>query len=312
MPWKNGYTISDEKTLDDADVKWPNGGLCCFTTIIDLSVAKTGDGITEADLASSPAQFAARDGIEGLLRVLDAHRIKATFATPAVTAAAQADTIRGLAAAGHEIAAEGFKHEDPSTLSRDEEARRIAFTTETLTRIAGQKPSGWYCLPRSADPFAVGTISPNTMDLLLDAGFDYFGNSPADDIPHYWVTDYATRRAILALPYYYHFDDQFFLMFPAKGTGLEHADSLARNWRGEFDAQYKRGRQFSMVLHPHGAGWMHRLQLLDEFLTHVDSKPGVWKATAAQCAAHWTSHYPTATHLKLEDSIWKDYPGSLS
>jgi len=312
MPWKTGYTISDEKTLDDADVKWPNGALCCFTVTIDLSVAKTAEGITAADLASSPAQFAARDGLEGLLRVLDAHGIKATFATPAVTAAAQADTIRSLAVAGHEIAAEGFKHEDPSTLSRDEEARRIAFTTETITRIAGQKPTGWYSLPRSADPFAVGTISPNTMDLLLDAGFDYFGNSPADDIPHYWVTDFATRRSILALPYYYHFDDQFFLMFPAKGTGLEHADSLARNWRGEFDAQYKRGRQFSMVLHPHGAGWMHRLQLLDEFLSHVDSKPGVWKATAAACATHWKSLYPAATSLKLEDSVWKDYPGSLS
>ena len=52
------------------------------------------------------------------------------------------------------------------------------------------------------------------------------GNGLADDIPHYWVTDFASRRAILTLPYYYHFDDQFFLMFPRKGTGLEHPDAL--------------------------------------------------------------------------------------
>ena len=32
--------------------------------------------------------------------------------------------------------------------------------------------------------------------------------------------------------------DQFFLMFPRKGTGLEHPDALLRNWRGEFAAQY--------------------------------------------------------------------------
>jgi peptidoglycan/xylan/chitin deacetylase (PgdA/CDA1 family) len=312
MPWKTGYTISDEKTLDDADVKWPNGALCCFTVTIDLSVAKTAEGITAADLASSPAQFAARDGLEGLLRVLDAHGIKATFATPAVTAAAQADTIRSLAAAGHEIAAEGFKHEDPSTLSRDEEARRIAFTTETITRVAGHKPTGWYCLPRSADPFAVGTISPNTMDLLLEAGYRYFGNSPADDIPHWWVTDFASKRAILAMPYYYHFDDQWFLLFPAKGTGLEHADFLARNWRAEFDAQYKRGRMFSMVLHPMHIGWSHRLALLDSFLAHATTRPGVWTAPAGTVAAHWHAAFPAATHLRLEESIWQDYPGSLS
>ena len=32
------------------------------------------------------------------------------------------------------------------------------------------------------------------MDLLIDAGYAYFGNGLADDIPHYWVTDFAHRR----------------------------------------------------------------------------------------------------------------------
>ena len=49
----------------------------------------------------------------------------------------------------------------------------------------------------------------------------YMGNGLADDIPHYWVTDFAARRAILAMPYYYHYDDTWFLLFPRKGTGLE-------------------------------------------------------------------------------------------
>ena len=35
--------------------------------------------------------------------------------------------------------------------------------------------------------------------------------------PNYWGSDFASRRALLTLPYYYHFDDQFFLMFPAQG-----------------------------------------------------------------------------------------------
>src|SRR6202043_3944977 len=85
-----------------------------------------------------------------------------------------------------------------------------------------------FSLPRQGDRYAVGAVSPNTIDLLLEAGYVYLGNGLADDIPHYWVSNFASRRALLTLPYYYHFDDQFFLMFPRKGTGLEHPDALLR------------------------------------------------------------------------------------
>lgn len=312
MPWKDRYTISDERSLTDAEVTWPEGRHCAFTVVVDLSVARGPAGIAAADLAANQARFGAGDGLEQLLGVLDRHAIKATFVVPAVIAAAQAESVRALAAAGHEIAAGGFRHEDVTNLPRDEEARRIAATSATIAEITGTTPAGWYSLPRPEDPFAVGTISPNTMELLLEAGYRYFGNSPADDIPHWWVTDFAARRAILAMPYYYHFDDQWFLLFPAKGTGLEHADFLARNWRAEFDAQYKRGRMFSMVLHPQHIGWSHRLALLDSFLAHATTRPGVWTAPAGAVAAHWHATFPAATHLRLEESIWQDYPGSLS
>ena len=145
-----------------------------------------------------------------------------------------------------------------STLVKDEERARLTRTTEIIAKVAGKRPAGWFSLARPGDKFAGGAVSPHTIDLLLEGGYDYFGNGLADDAPHYWVSDFASRRAILALPYYYHFDDQFFLLFPRKGTGLENPDSLFRNWKAELDAQYKRGRHFSMVLHPHAIGWPNR------------------------------------------------------
>jgi peptidoglycan/xylan/chitin deacetylase (PgdA/CDA1 family) len=217
-----------------------------------------------------------------------------------------------LREAGHEIAAHGFKHEDVSLLSREDERARLERTTEILTRVAGQRPSGWFSLPRPGDKFAGGALSGHTVDLLIEDGYDYFGNGLADDVPHYWVTDFASRRALLTLPYYYHFDDQFFLLFPKKGTGLENPDTLFRNWKAELDAQYKRGRLFAMVLHPHGIGWPNRLLMLEQFLDHAQGLPALWNATSAECARHWTATFPAATHLKLEPSIWRDYPGSLS
>jgi hypothetical protein len=52
--------------------------------------------------------------------------------------------------------------------------------------------------------------------------------------------------------------------------------------------------------------------MLEQFLDHAESLPALWNATSADCARHWAATFPAATHLKLEPSIWRDYPGSLS
>ena len=309
MPWKDGYTISDERSLTDAQVQWPDGNRCCFSITVDLSVASGPEGITQADLTGPKAQFGLREGLARVKDALDRFGLKATFATPAVMARVQAHQLRVLTQEGHEIAAEGFRHEDVSGLAREAEAERIALTTSVLADITGRRPEGWFSLPRQGDNFAGGTISPHTMDLLIDAGYRYFGNGLADDVPHYWVTDAAAGRSMLTMPYYYHYDDQFFLLFPSKGTGLEHADSLFRNWRAEFDAQYRRGRHFHMTLHPYASGFGHRVRLLETFLQSVSGSIGVWNATASAVTAHWRQLQPAP---RLEPSIWQDYPGSLS
>jgi peptidoglycan/xylan/chitin deacetylase (PgdA/CDA1 family) len=312
VPWKERYTISDERSLADPDIRWPHGARCCVSITVDLSVAAGPEGISPAELATPQAYFAVNQGLSTLLTVLKRHDLKATFAVPAVIAHIYPDKMRELIGVGHEIAAHGFKHEDVSALKRADENERIARTTEILAQITGRRPAGWFSLPRQGDPFAGGTISSNTMGLLIEAGYTYMGNGLADDIPHYWVTDFASRQAILTLPYYYHFDDQFFLLFPRRGTGLEHPDVLCRNWKAEFDAQYRRGRHFSMTLHPQHIGWCNRLQLLEDFLTHLRSFPRLWNPTGDECARYWLETYPASSHLRLEPSIWRDYPGSLS
>ena len=314
MPWKDGYTTSDEKTLTDREVAWPDGQTCAFVLVVDLSVASGPAGITPSDLSTASGQFGMQVGIRSILEVLQRFGMTATFAVPAVIAELYPATVASLIESGHEVAVHGFKHEDISQLSQGEERERIEAATQSLTRIVGQHPAGWYSLPRQRDEFAVGAVSPNTMDLLIDAGYTYMGNGLADDIPYYWATDVQTQRAIVTLPYYYHFDDQFFLMYPPPGlgSGLENPKPFLTNCTLEFDAQYQRGRYFGMVLHPHIIGFGHRMRILDAILTHIQDASGVWNPTAAQCAQYWQSQYPASSTLQLEPSIWKDYPGSLS
>ncbi len=314
MPWKQGYTTSDEKTLADRDVAWPNGQQCAFVLVVDLSVASRPEGITPSDLKTASGQFGSEVGIRSLLEMLKRFGVAATFAVPAVMAELYPETIGTILERGHEVAAHGFKHEDVSQLDKEEERARIEATTENLTRITGQRPAGWYSLPRQRDEFAVGVVSPNTIELLIDAGYAYMGNGLADDIPYYWVADTKAPSVLLTLPYYYHFDDQFFLMFPPPGlgSGLENPKPFLTNCLQEFDAQHQRGRYFSMVLHPYIIGFGHRMRILETILTHIQKTSGVWNPTATQCVQYWQAQYPAAAALHLEPSIWKDYPGSLS
>ena len=69
MPWKQGYTISDERSLADSEVRWPNGARCCIVVTVDLSVASGPEGVTAADLATPEALFGANQGLAALREV---------------------------------------------------------------------------------------------------------------------------------------------------------------------------------------------------------------------------------------------------
>jgi peptidoglycan/xylan/chitin deacetylase (PgdA/CDA1 family) len=311
MPWKDNYTISDERTLADR-LEWPGKACLCLLINVNLNFASGIGGVRPEDLDNDQAAFAFGDGLDALLGALARRKLVATFAVPAVIAAAFPERMRALIAQGHEIAAQGLLGEDVAGLTREEERRRLDWTGDLIGEVSGARPRGWYALPRRGDAYAAGTVSANTMELLQEGGYAYMGNGLADDIPHYWVTCFESRQAMLVLPYYYHFDDFFFELFPDRGSGLEHPDFLARNWRAEFDAQYQRERMCHITLSPRRSGWGHRMHMLEGFLDHVLSHSGVWNATGAQCADWWAGRYPAARTLKLAPSIWQDHPGSIS
>ena len=63
MPWKERYTISDEKSIRDADIKWPGGKRCCFRVVVDLAPASGPDGIGPQDLTTPDAYFGLHGGL---------------------------------------------------------------------------------------------------------------------------------------------------------------------------------------------------------------------------------------------------------
>lgn len=311
MPWKDNYTTSDEISLRDGKTLWPADRKMGLGVTVNLNPATTGKGIEEKDLASPLWHFGITQGLDAFLRIFAEFDISATFAVPALVAKAYPNRMKEILDAGHEIAAQGLFGES-ALMSPATEAEHMTQAAEIIARVTGEAPRGWFALPCSDDRDATGSVSDHTVGLLEESGFLYLGNGLADDAPYWWVTDFSKGTSLLTLPYYYHFDDTFFLMSPREGSGLERPQALLRGWRAEFLAQYRRGRYFGMCVSPARSGWGHRLDNLTGFLQEVVAYPGVWTVTGARIAQHWKTNYSAETTLKLAPSIWRDHADSLS
>lgn len=219
--------------------------------------------------------------------------MKATFAVPLAMARAFPESVRRAHADGHEIAAGSFAKEDVAGLSPDEERERIERTFSGLAELTGTRPEGWFTLPRTGDDYPGGSVSDATGELLLEAGCGYFGNSMADDIPHYWITDYDRRHTLLMLPYYYAMDTRS-SCFPRSGQGERaRADAGALgNWAAELEGVRAWGRQSTFVIQPYLMQFGAARAVLDRLMRAVTGAPDLWSATSGACAAYWKQAYP--------------------
>ena len=61
MPWKDAYTISDEKSLADEDLRWPEGKRCAVHIVVDLSVLPVTPPETAWESSEMPARAIRRE-----------------------------------------------------------------------------------------------------------------------------------------------------------------------------------------------------------------------------------------------------------
>ena len=63
-------------------------------------------------------------------------------------------------------------------------------------------------------------------------------------------------------------------------------EPIFKVYQDEFDVAYREGTLVMLTLHPYVAGHRSRITYLDNLLTYMKSKPGVWFATGEQIATH--------------------------
>jgi peptidoglycan/xylan/chitin deacetylase (PgdA/CDA1 family) len=136
-----------------------------------VNVAVTFDNLGGTD---EPERDRWHAGLPRVLRALQEARLRATFFVEGVNAGLHPDTLRELAAAGHEVALHGWRHEPWAELEEGEERELLERATHALGGLGlapvGFRPPG-------------GGLTRSTPALLAGLGFSYCSPVAGDTPP---------------------------------------------------------------------------------------------------------------------------------
>jgi peptidoglycan/xylan/chitin deacetylase (PgdA/CDA1 family) len=255
---------------------WPDGArvAVCLSFDADSEAPLLRDGNT-SPTALSAADFGAQSGVPRILAMLDRHQIPATFFVTAVDAMLHEDMLAAIQKSGrHEIGVHGWIHETPTRVTAEEEERLLDRAIEYLTKVTGKRPVG-YRAPSWA-------FSAATLDLIQKKGFLYDSSLQALDEP-YEIVSRGKPTGLVELPIDWTLTETPFL---GQNGRLPNPALLYQLYKDEFDGAYDERTMFVLTLHPYLSGHRAPMRHLEQFVTYMKSKPGVWFATAEDIARY--------------------------
>ena len=271
-------------------------GTVCMSVDYDAVSAWIAAGATGLrDL--SRGEFAV-EATDHLLDVFSHYKIPTSWFIPGTTALQYPESVKKVAAAGHEIANHGLRHEDAAALPPDEGRATLVRANDILDEITGQRPVG--ARLAGAD-LGDGTI----IKALADEGFLYdsslLGGYHAFWAPSPHVIDkegLVVRGApldLVELPFTWILTDfsqfEFHYGPPQYRALLPNARHVEEVWRDEIDDLVRRRPDgfLMFALHPQVIGRGSRLAMLEHVIEHAMDK-GLRFATAKQLAEEFKAN----------------------
>jgi len=259
--------------------RWPGGAKAAVLLSFDVDNETIAVRYGEPTVGSlAEMQYGARVGLPRILKLLDRHKLPASFFIPSVSLALTPSMAADIKASGrHEIAVHGWIHELNTTLPDSAERALLKKAIAELTELTGKKPVG-YRAPS-------WNFSPNTLDIVRELGFRYESSLMADDAP-YEINQRGKPTGLVELPVQWILDDA--PLFDPRGERYMNPRDVARVWMDEFDKAFDEGGMVVLTLHPHVSGHRSRIVALEQFIAHVQqrSRGAVWWATHADAAEY--------------------------
>lgn len=272
---------------------WPEenkcGAMLCFDVDGETTALSEDPALARRRTLMSQCEYGPRIGVPRLLGLLRHLELPATFFVPAYIAEHHPRMVEAIVADGHEIGLHGYLHEKLAHLTKAEEEAILLRSAEILTRLTGSAPVGfrapWF------------EINPWTTDLLLKHGIQYCASEMGDDVP------YFHSNGLVEIPGQWLLEDweQFaFNADPAWGFIPENCGKVFDLWCREFEAMHSYGCCFVLTLHPWLSGRPSRVQLLEDLVTAMRRKGGVWFARGREIAAYFRKHPQARRELDFD------------
>ncbi|SEF09775.1 putative urate catabolism protein [Rhizobiales bacterium GAS191] len=283
--------------------RWPNGARIAISFVLNYEeggerTILDGDPCSESylvpEISQVPAhageraltveslyEYGSRSGFWRILRLFNERRMPLTCWAVGIALARNPCAATAMVEGGHEVASHSWRWFDYSTVSEDEERQHIRMTVDTIRRLTGHGPRGWY----------TGRFSVNTRRLVMEEAPEvlYDSDSYNDDLPFWTKVDDKPR---LIVPYALDTNDFKFSLSPGWTSGEDFTTYL----KAAFDHLYREGAQapkmMSVGLHCRLTGRPARAEALSRFLDYVASQKDVWVCRREEIARHWMTHFP--------------------
>lgn len=262
---------------------WPDGARCAAAITFDMDA----DSILHLEhpqtsyrrvSALSMLRYGPEVAVPRILATYRRFGLRQTFFVPAWCIEQYPKAVEAMVADGHEVAHHGYLHENPNTLSREEEHHWLRRGIEIIEKHTGQRPRGWRA--------PLYNFSDHSADLLIEEGLAYDASLMGDDVPYLLRTD---TGELVELPSHWGMDDwpPYVHSMDLDYTMPLRAPSQAiAAFRDEFDAAWEHGGLWVTVWHPFASGRLARWREVEALIDYMLAKGGVWFATMEQIAAH--------------------------
>jgi peptidoglycan/xylan/chitin deacetylase (PgdA/CDA1 family) len=264
-------------TPDVPEPRWPGEtrAACAFTFDLDAETLWLARGVREP-VTLSQGRFGALEALPSILGLLQAAEVRATFFIPAWVAEHYPDSVRRIAAEGHEIGCHGDVHERVTELDAGREKEILARSLEVLSPLAGRRPLG-YRAP-------AWQLSEHTLSLLAAEGFDYSSNM-MDRLSPYLHPSIG-GRTLVEIPVSWVLDDAPFFLFTGQ-RAMQPPGPVLQAWLTEFEGITAVHGVTNFTFHPQLIGRPSRLACLRELLDYVRHTPRMWVARLGDISQHW-------------------------
>jgi peptidoglycan-N-acetylglucosamine deacetylase len=267
---------------------------CAFGIDVDAVAGWLGSyGGEDSPDDISRGMFAGEVGTPRLVNLFKRLGVKTTWFIPGHSIETFPEQTAMVVEAGHEIGIHGYSHENPISMTPEQEEAVLDKCIELVTKVSGRRPTGYVA------PW--WEFSPVTNELLLKKGIKYDHSLMHKDFEPYYVRvgdrwtliDYSkkphewmkplqrgTETDLIEIAGSWYLDDLPPMMFIKKAPnshGFVNPRHLEEMWRDQFDWVYREMDYavFTMTIHPDVSGRPQVLMMLERLFNHITRHPGV-------------------------------------